>query len=138
MRTTDEDGESRGDESAGSLITGLLADARDLVSAHGDRLKLEVKDELGELKRTIVITGIAVAAVVVAALLAAHAIALALADAFGIPAWAGYAIFAVIAGAAGVVMVKRRPPSKDIDLVPESAIHDAKVDAKLIAHAAKH
>ena len=137
MRTTDEDRESRG-ESAGSLITGLLADARDLVSAHGDRLKLEVKDELGELKRTIRITGIAVAAVVVAALLAAHAVALALADAIGVPAWAGYAIFAVIAGAAGVILVKRRPPSKQIDLVPESAIEDAKADMELIADAVKH
>jgi hypothetical protein len=137
MRTTDEERETRA-ESSGSLIAGLLSDARDLVSAHGDRLKLEVKDELGELKRTIKITGVAVAAVVVAALLAAQALALALADAIGLPAWAGYAILAVVAGVAGVILVKRRPPGKQIDLVPERALDDAKLDAKLIAHAAKH
>jgi hypothetical protein len=138
MKTTDETRESPADEPATSLLGGLLRDARDLFSAHGERLKLEVKDELGELKRTIKITGIAVATVVVAALLAAQAIALALADAFDVPAWAGYAIFAVAAGIAGVVLVKRRPPTRQLDLVPEQALEDAKLDAKLIAHAAKH
>src|SRR5690349_2307573 len=114
------------DGSATDLLGGLITDAKDLVVAHGERMKLEVRDELGGLKDWIKLVGIAVAAVAVG-----------LAAATGMPVWAGYAIVAVVAAVAGYIAFKRRPPTHEIDLVPERSIRDAKRDAKMVTSAVK-
>ena len=124
--------------SAGELLGGVITDAKDLVVAHGERIKLEIRDELRGLKTTIKLVGIAVAAVAVAAILAGQAVALGLASATGLPAWVAYAIVAVVATVAGDVVLSRRPPTEQIDLVPESSLRDAKRDAKMVADAIRH
>jgi hypothetical protein len=124
-------------ERTSSVLGGLITDAKDLVVAHGERMKLEVRDELGGLKDWIKLVGIAVAAVAVAGILAGHAIALGVAAATGLPVWAGYAIVAVIATTAGYLVFKRRPPSHAIDLVPERSLRAAKRDAEMVADVVK-
>ena len=131
--TTEHD--SPQDEGAGDLLGGLIADAKDLVVAHGERMKLEVRGELQSLKDTMKLVGFAVGAVVLAGVLAAQAIALGLAAATGLPTWAGYAITAAIATVGGYLMYKRRPPSEQMDLVPEQAIDGLKRDARRVADA---
>jgi hypothetical protein len=123
------------EQDTGDLLGGLLADAKDLVVAHGERMKLEVRGELASLKDTMKLVGFAVGAVVLAGVLAAQAIALGLAAAFGLPTWAGYAIIAAIAAVGGYLMYKRRPASHHIDLVPEDAINGVKRDAQRVSDA---
>lgn len=124
--------------SATELLGGVITDAKDLVVAHGERIKLEIRDELRGLKTTIKLVGIAVAAVAVAAILAGQALAIGLATATGLPVWAAYAIVAVVATVAGYIVLSRRPPTEQIDLVPETALRDAKRDAKMVAQAIRH
>lgn len=124
--------------SATELLGGVITDAKDLVVAHGERIKLEMRDELRGLKATIKLVGVAVAAVAVAASLAAHALALGLAALTGLPAWAAYAIVAVVAIIAGAIVLSRRPPTEQIDLIPENSLEDAKRDAKRLAEAVRH
>jgi len=41
------------DESTSDLLGGLLSDAKDLITAHGEQMKLEVRGEVRKLKETI-------------------------------------------------------------------------------------
>ena len=134
-QTRSVDGPREG--SATDLLGGLITDAKDLVVAHGERMKLEVRDELGSLKDWIKLVGIAVAAVAVAGILAGHAIALAVTAATGLPVWAGYSIVAVVAVLAGYLVFKRRPASHEIDLLPEKSLRAAKRDASMLADVVK-
>jgi hypothetical protein len=136
-RNSDVRPSSPRDGSATELVGGLITDAKDLVVAHGERIKLEVRDELHALKDTMKLVGIAVGAVTVASILVGHAIALGLAAASGLPFWASYAIVAIVAVIAGVLVLKRRPPTSQIDLVPEQSLRDVKRDAKMVANVVK-
>ncbi len=121
------------DESTSDLVGGLLADAKDLVTAHGEHLKLELKSEVASLTDTIKMTGIAIAAVVLAGLLLAHAVALALMAATGLPDWACYGLVGAVLAAAGYLVYRSRPPS--VDLVPSDALSSIKHDVQRVADA---
>jgi hypothetical protein len=126
------------EEPTTDLLGGLVSDAKDLVLAHGEHVKLEVRDELRALKDAVKRIAIALGVVVIGGLLAAHAIALAIAAVTGSPVWLGYAVLAVIAGVVGYVVLRTKPDNKQIDLVPEDAIADAKRDVKRVADAITH
>lgn len=117
------------DESTSDLLSGLLRDAKELVTAHGDHLKVEVRHEIRSLKETVIKAGIAVAAVVLAGLLLAHAIALGVA-ALGVPMWAAYGITALVFALAGYLVFRTRP--SDLELVPKEAIGSIKRDVKRV------
>jgi hypothetical protein len=117
------------------LLGGLLSDAKDLASAHAAQLKLEVRGELDSLKDTIKLVGVAIAAVVLAGGLIAHALALALTDASGLPPWASFGIVGIAAAIAGYVAYRRRPPAAD--LVPSDAISAVRRDVEHIAEAVR-
>jgi len=123
-------------EPASALLGGLLDDARELVSTRARLTKLEVREELGELKGTIQSTGIALAAVVLAGLLLTQAAALGLSAAADIPLWASSAILGVLVAIAGYVAFRRKSPANKIDLVPSEAIAGARHDLERIADAA--
>ena len=120
-----------------SLFAAVLDDARDLAIGHLERMQRETAGELGNLKRAIAQTAIAVGIVIVGAVLAGDALALGLA-ALGLPAWAGYAIAAVAAAGGGVLLISRWPKdSKDLDLVPEESIASLRRDVARVKDAAR-
>ena len=119
-----------------SLFAAVIDDARDLAIGHLQRMQRETAEELGNLKRAIARTAVAVGIVIVGAVLAGHAVAAGL-IALGLPAWAGYAIAALAAVGGGVVLIKRWPSdSKDIDLIPEESIASLKRDVDRVKQAA--
>lgn len=121
------------DESTTDLLGGLLADAKDLVSAHGEQLKLEVKSEVATLTDTIKLTGIAIAAVVIAGLLLSQALSLGLVALTGLPPWAAYAIVGVVVASIGYLVYRSRPAS--VDLVPSEALSSIKRDVQRVSDA---
>jgi hypothetical protein len=119
-----------------SLFAAVIDDARDLAIGHLERMQREMSEELGNLKRAIARTAIAVGIVVVGAILVGHAIAAGL-IALGLPAWAGYAIAAAAALGGGVLLIRQWPSSsKDLDLVPEESIAALRRDLSSVKEAA--
>lgn len=110
------------------LFSGLIADAKDIAVGHLGKMRGEIGDEFKGLKSFLLKVAIAVGLGVLGAILLAHAFALALA-AVGLPLWAGYLISAVIFVSVGAIVLRRLPgDTKNIDLVPESAIAGLKRD----------
>lgn len=89
------------DQDAADLITGVLADARELAVAEVDKLKAEVSNVGTKAK----IAGVGLGFLVASAVLLGQALGFAL-IALGVPPWASFAILAVITAIAGVVFVK--------------------------------
>ncbi|MBA3391313.1 MAG: phage holin family protein [Deltaproteobacteria bacterium] len=123
------------------LFSGLIADAKDIAVGHLGKMRGEIGDEFKGLKSFLLKVALAVGLGVLGAILLSHAFALALA-ALGLPLWGGYLISAVIFVSVGVFVLKRLPgDTKDIDLVPESAIAglkrdmtEVKDDARYVRH----
>jgi predicted signal transduction protein with EAL and GGDEF domain len=121
-------------ESTTELLVGLIADVRDLASAHLERMQREIRADLGNLGESIKTRALAVAGLVVAAVLAGQALALALSSVSGLPPWAGLGVVALVLVAASVVSLRRhRPAITSIDLIPERALAAAKDDLVLAA-----
>lgn len=117
------------------LVTGLLSDAKELASGQADRMREEFKDELKNLRHTMMRIAAMVGVLVLAGVLLGHTLAAALV-AFGLPWWAGYGITALILTVIGLVLIKRLPSDRvDSDLVPEESIAKLKGDFKDIRRA---
>lgn len=108
------------DESTRDLVGGLLTDAKELIGAHVDQLKLDVRAEVGALATTIRLTGIAIAAFLLAGMLLAQAAAVGLSAATQLPLWACLAIVGAALAAGGALAYRRRPRGRS--LVPTAAI----------------
>ena len=121
------------DEGAAALLAGVVADAKDLAAAHGEKLKLEVREELVSLRNTIKVTGAATAVIVVAGLLIAQALAHGLVAATGWPLWAGLGIVGGLLATIGYAIARR--PRPGLDLVPVDAIAAVKRDVRRIEKA---
>jgi hypothetical protein len=120
-----------------SLFAAVIDDARDLAIGHLERMQHETAEELGNLKRAIARTAVAVGIVIIGGVLAGHALALGLAV-LGLPAWAGYAIAAAVAIGGGIFLISRWPEnSKDLDLIPEESIASLRRDVERVKDAAR-
>ncbi|HEY4181135.1 MAG TPA: phage holin family protein [Kofleriaceae bacterium] len=87
--------------SSSELIGGVLDDARDLATAELDKLKAEAK-QVGESAK---ITGIALAFLITAAVLAGTGVALGL-GALGLPAWTSFLVVGAAFGIVGILVIK--------------------------------
>ena len=115
-----------------SLFAAVIDDARELAIGHLERMQRETAEELGNLKRAIARIAVAVGVVIVGAVLGGHAVAAGL-IALGLPAWAGYALAALLATGGGVLLLKRWPEdSTNIDLVPEASIAALRRDVERV------
>lgn len=125
-------------ETTVELLGGLIGDAKDLAVAHLDGLRLEVKEELRDLKTATALAVAAAAAFAVGAMLAALAIVHAVWTYTALPQWAAYALIAAICFAVGAaVMVARKKVAQDADLVPETGLARMKRDAQFVARQAR-
>jgi hypothetical protein len=126
-----------GREPTKDLVTGLLADMKDLAVGQLGRMQGEIKDELGNLKSYMLRVAIAVGVVVVGAVLGGHTLATVLV-ALGVPLWLSYALVSIAVTIAGIVVMKRLPGDKsDVDLVPEATFAQLKQDLREVSHAGR-
>jgi hypothetical protein len=121
-------------ESTVELLGGLIGDARDLAVAHLDGLRLEVSDQLAELKTSTKYAAAAAAVFAVGGLLAAFALVQALWMYTTVPTWAAYLIIAGVcfAGGALILAVRARRP-RGIARVPATALDRVRRDARWVA-----
>jgi TRAP-type C4-dicarboxylate transport system permease small subunit len=120
-----------------SLFAAVIDDARDLAIGHLERMQRETASELGNLKRAIARTAVAVGIVIVGAVLSGHAIAQIM-IALGLAAWASYAIAAAAGVLGGVLLLRRWPKdSTDLDLYPEESIASLRRDVERVKDAAR-
>lgn len=120
------------------LISGLIADAKDVAVGNVSKMRSEIGDEFKGLKMFLMKVAIAVGIGILGAILLFHSFALIL-DAVGLPQWAAYLIMAVVSIGVGAIIVKRLPgDKKDIDLVPESALADFKRDVREVKDDARY
>jgi hypothetical protein len=119
------------------LVTGLLADAKDLATGHLGRMQHEISGEFKNLKSVMTKIAISVGAGVVGAILVGQFLAYVLV-ALGLPIWASYGIAAVVLIAVGFIALKLLPSDmKDADLVPEESIAKMKHDLRDVSHAVR-
>jgi len=104
------------DLGTGDLLGGILADTRDLVAAHGDRLRGELANDLRGLGRMVKAMVIAGAAAMVAATLLGIAISATLVT-LGLPIWAAAWIVFVIAGVVAAMMIAKMRATEMTDNV---------------------
>jgi hypothetical protein len=95
------------DEQPVELITGVLNDARDLAVAEVDKLKAETITRVKGVGEEVKIASVGALILTVAAIMLGVALSLGIA-ALGLPAWAGFAIVAVVFGVCGAVFLKKR------------------------------
>jgi Putative Actinobacterial Holin-X, holin superfamily III len=127
------------EEPTTDLVVGMVVDARDLALVHLNRLQRELSSELGNLGELIKARAVSVAGFLVAVILAAQALAFGLAAAFELPVWVGFAAISVVVAVATVIFHKRTSkPSKDIDLMPDSALADVKQDVNKLVDSASN
>lgn len=137
LRDDVHDDLERSDGSTLGLVSGVVNDMRELVSAHVSAARLEIKDELRQLTKSM---KKAVAAAViggVGAILIGLALGWLLVDA-GLPAWAGHGIVGVLAATVAVVLgLAAKNQAKDNDGIPEREIERARHDARWVAKRAR-
>jgi len=104
MTTTDID---HRDEQAGQLISGVLSDARDLAVAEVDKLKAEAITKVKVVGEEVKVVSLGLLILTVAAVMLGVALSLGLA-ALGMPAWAGFAIVAIVFAITGIMFLKLR------------------------------
>jgi len=125
-------------ETTVELLGGLIGDAKDLAVAHLDGLRIEVKEELRDLKAATALAAAAAAVFAVGAILAAFAVVHAVWTYTALPQWASFGVIAAICFAVGgAVMAARKKVAKDTDLIPETGLARMKRDAKFVARQAR-
>jgi hypothetical protein len=122
------------DESTPELLRGLFGDARELAVAHLDGMRLELRDELANLKSATRRAGIGLAVFAVSTIVAALGIAQLLSAYTPIPSWGAHLIVAALCAGSGVLALKSAAkPKPQLDLVPEKELEATKNDAAWLA-----
>jgi hypothetical protein len=128
-----------GSASTVDLVAGLIGDARDLAVAHLDGLRLELREELAELKAATRITAIALAGFAVAAVLLSFGLVQALWLYTTLPSWAAYLIMSMVFAGIGIAaLVWRRRVARDADLIPESSLGKLRRDVRWFARTSRN
>lgn len=121
------------DTSVAQLLSGIVADAQELVRKEIALARQEVREELTAAKSAGIKLGIAGGVLAVGGLLVVLAIAQGIADLFNWPAWAGYALVGVVlAIAGGILFSAAQRQIKEIRPMPERTVETMKENVEWI------
>lgn len=121
-------------ESIGSLLRGVLMDVRTLIREEIALARVEIREQAGRARAAAVSFGIAAAALAFGGIFLLIACAIAIADLFEWPIWAGFLTVAVLLSLVGVVtLASGRRQLQNVHAVPQETISTLKENSEWIA-----
>jgi len=121
------------DTSVSQLISGIVADAQDLVRKEITLARHEIREEIGNAKDAGIKLGIAGAVLAIGGLLLVLAVAQGIADLFNWPTWAGYALVGVVlAIVGGILLSSAQRKLKELHPMPEQTVETLKENVEWI------
>lgn len=125
--------------SISTLVSGILRDASELISKEILAARLEMREELTNLKSTALLMGAGAACLLLGGILLLFAIVHALEEYTELPLWGCFAIVAAVLVGAGVsVLLAGKRRAAETSLVPTTSIENAKEDARWITRSVKY
>lgn len=117
--------------SVSNLVSGIVSDTGDLLGAHVDSIRNEIKEGLGDLRDRLQAFVVAAVVGLLAAIIIAFALGFTLVR-LGLPTWAAFWIVGgvLLAVSAGFILRARKA---SIDADPGRALRRAKKDATWLA-----
>ena len=122
-----------------SLVGGIFRDASELISKEVMAAKMEMREELENVKSTAVLMGVGLVALLVGVILLALTLVYLLVEYTALDLWACYAIVGGAISLVGIVVLlfgKQRAAKTKV--VPTAAIENAKEDARWITRRVKY
>ena len=122
------------EESLGTLLRGIMNDLRTLVREEVALARVEIRQQVGRARTAAVSFGMAAAALLFGGTFLLIAIALGIADMFDWPAWAGFAVTAVLLSLVGFVALSAgRRQIAQVHAVPQETVTTLKENSEWIA-----
>jgi protein-S-isoprenylcysteine O-methyltransferase Ste14 len=119
--------ERESDPSVATLLSGIVADAQELVRQEIALARQEVREEISTAKDAGIKLGIAGAVLAIGGLLLVLTLAQALADLLDWPAWAGYGLVGVVLAIVGYFLLSAAQKRlKEVHPVPEKTVETLK------------
>jgi hypothetical protein len=118
------------------LLLGAVGDVRDLLTGHGQAIRNDIRDSVGELKQLLITIAVAGVCALTGAVIVALAVAATIVR-VGVAPWIALWIVAAIVGAIALVSLGRaRHQVKHADVVPDESLEAATEDVKWVAERA--
>lgn len=122
-----------------SLISGILRDASDLIAKEITAARLEMREELANIKSTAILMGIGAIALLLGGILLLFTIAHALNEYTDLKLWASFAIVTGVMLLIGIaVLLAGKQRAAKTKVVPTESIENAKEDARWITRSVKY
>ncbi|RPJ56963.1 MAG: phage holin family protein [Acidobacteria bacterium] len=120
-------------ESFASLLSGAINDIRELFRQEISLARVEIRDEMANLKSAVIKLSAAAVALLLGALLLLTALSRGLAVLFDMPIWAGFAIVGgLLAIVGGVLLAVAWPNLRAIGPVPERTVRTLKENVEWV------
>ena len=120
-------------ESFASLLSGAINDIRELFRQEISLARVEIRDEMANLKSAVIKLSAAAVALLLGAVLLLTALSRGLAVLFDMPIWAGFAIVGgVLAIIGGVLLALAWPNLRAIGPVPERTVRTLKENVEWV------
>ncbi len=119
--------ERESEPSLATLLSGIVADAQELVRQEIALARQEIREEISTAKDAGIKLGIAGAVLAIGGLLLVLTLAQALADLFNWPTWAGYGLVGVVLAIVGYLLFSAAQKRlKEVHPVPERTVETLK------------
>jgi uncharacterized membrane protein len=125
--------ESRNEATVAGLLRGVVDDIRDLFRQEIALARYEIRDEISKARTAAIAYGVAGATLAAAGLLLLFAIGRGIAALLNWPVWAGYGLFAIVLGIAGLALLSyAQSQMRRVKAVPEQTVKTMKENVEWI------
>jgi len=122
-----------------SLVGGIIRDGSELISKEVTAAKLEMREELENVKSTAVLMGVGLVALLVGVILLALMLVYLLQEYAALDLWVCYAVVGGSISLVGIiVLLSGKQRAAKTNLVPTTSIENAKEDARWITRSVKY